>query len=142
MQAKEINEFIDNRSRRLFEKYGDSTISGTTDAIYATLSGELRNLVQAFFKPLKRRTCEYKNCKETHSLHVSHHHSKSRPEIAKSLINQLKEKGHINVKEFLEKFINKHKNYDSIYILCKKHHKDYDNAVKKNKEEEFLNSCN
>ena len=81
MQAKEINEFIDNRSRRLFEKYGDSTISGTTDAIYATLSGELRNLVQAFFKPLKRRTCEYKNCKETHSLHVSHHHSKSRPKL-------------------------------------------------------------
>jgi hypothetical protein len=141
MQAKDIDEFIDNRSKRLFEKYGKSKVSGTVDEIYATLSGELRNLVQAFFKPLKRRTCEYKDCKETHSLHVSHHHSKSRIDIAKSLIDKLKQKGDVPVKEFLEKFINKHKNYDSIYILCKKHHKDYDNAVKNGREEEFLKKC-
>ena len=142
MQAKDIDEFIDNRSKRLFEKYGNSKVSGTTNEIYATLSGELRNLVQAFFKPLKKQTCEYRNCKETHSLHISHHHSKSRPEIAKSLIEELKQKGDVRVKEFLEKFINKHKNYDSIYILCQKHHKDYDNTVKSGTEEEFLDKCN
>ena len=45
------------------------------------------------------------------------------------------------VKAFFEEFINRHKNYDSIYILCRKHHINYDEAVKLGKEEDFLNNC-
>ena len=145
MQVKKINDFIDKRrsATKLFDKYGNTVIYGNTNGIYATLSGELRNLVQAFFKPLKKGSvCEYGGCQENHSLHISHHHSKSRPEIAKGLINEiLKVEKNCGVKVFLKEFINRHKDYDSIYILCRKHHQEYDEAVKLGKEEAFLNNC-
>jgi len=47
-------EFIDSRlaKSRLFDKYG-LTLTDSNEVIVASLMGELRNMVLAFFRPLR-----------------------------------------------------------------------------------------
>jgi hypothetical protein len=119
-----------------FKKYKNLyVLAKNENALYCIMNGELRNLIQYFFKERKSQyaICQYKDCRNK-NLDVAHHHRRNRKRlfmIAASK-NRIKNKGHYKFDIFrtIIDFLNLHRN-NAVFFLCKKHHKMYDQSKNK-----------
>lgn len=122
-------EFIDRKLNKtsMFNKYG-LTLVDSNDIIIASLMGELRNMVLAFFKDLfKFKQCE--SCKTTtaNQYDRAHDRSLSREHVAMEALKRIRPdvRSHIQQKDFLRAFIEEHKNHP-LWYLCRSCHCKYD----------------
>lgn len=116
--------------------------------IYNALDGNLRNLIQNVFNPLKKDIgcCQYRGCSTKKIIQNSHslENGGSRPEIFKKCVEEYFERNKqyekINVEEVLNMFLKEHQNCNDyrnkippITYLCSTHHKEYENYFKHHK---------
>lgn len=155
---KSINEDkLKVKFDRFTEKYRGLIIhlvtGGSIDNLHNVLNGELRNLIQRAFKPLKLDIgiCQYDGCGCKKNIENAHSGEKgqSRPEIFKTCIDELEDKSEINVEEIMKSFLIKHQNNSDrrkklppILYLCKEHHLEYDRLSKENKKEKDIKAYN
>lgn len=123
----EVKNILNKAEPNFFEKYRSVYIvADSKDKVLTVLSGEVRNITQSFFSPLKKLigSCQYPDCngKNLDTVHLM----KSRPEIFKlacdfGCINNSKK---YDVYKILRQYIHLHTNKKSICFLCKKHHNE------------------
>ncbi len=113
---------------KLFDKYG-LTLVDSNDIIIQSLMGELRNIIQAFFKGglYGKKECEH--CKTTTAKQYERAHDKdhSRYAVAMAALTKLRtnDESPIKQKDFMKAFIQEHVHI-SLWILCKSCHIKYD----------------
>lgn len=124
---KEVGEILRKAEPEFFEKYrGTHIIAESDEKVSIVLSGEVRNITQSFFKPLKKSVgvCQFPKCdrEDLDTVHLL----KSRPEILKLSIEYGKdlETNKYNVYEVLRHYIYLHSKRKSLCFLCKKHHEE------------------
>lgn len=125
--------FIESRiaTSRLFDKYG-LTHSESNQVIVRSLMGEMRNLVQQFFKGAGSGFAEKKcdACGTTDpalQYDRAHDRDSSRPEVALAALNRVRpdETVPITQKDVVKAFIKEHAEI-SLWYLCKPCHRIYD----------------
>jgi hypothetical protein len=121
-----------------FKKYKNLyVIAKNEDGLYRLMNGELRNLVQSFFKERKKQygICQYKDCKNK-NLDVAHHHKRDRKKLLRIAASKNKmENGDyykFDIYKIIIDFLNLHKN-NAVMFLCKKHHRAYDHSRDKDR---------
>ncbi|MFC1789650.1 hypothetical protein ACFLYY_01590 [Patescibacteria group bacterium] len=119
-----------------FRKYKHLyVIAKNEDSLYSLMNGELRNLIQSFFKERKKQygICQYKDCKNK-NLDVAHHHKRDRKKLLRIVAskNKIKDGNYykFDIYKIIINFLNLHKN-NTVMFLCKKHHKLYDYSTNK-----------
>jgi len=125
-----LRDFIDGRlaKSRLFDKYG-LTLTDSNEVIVASLMGELRNMVLAFFKGslFKTKCCD--SCKTTTAAQYerAHDRSVSRESVALDALRRIRPTGTgpLHQRDFLRAFIEEHKNHP-LWYLCHSCHHIYD----------------
>ena len=123
-------DFIKSRlaKSKLFDKYG-LTLVDANSVIIASLMGELRNIILAFFKGglFSYKKCEH--CATTIAAQYDRAHNKgdSRGCIARRALERIRpdETLQVSQKEFMKAFIEEHIKVP-LWILCKACHKKYD----------------
>lgn len=123
-------------------KYKDLyVIAKNKDSLYHIVNGELRNLVQSFFRERKSQyaICQYRNCKNK-NLDVVHHHKRNRKKLfwLAASKHRIKKGDYykFDIYQIVINFLNLHK-HNAVMFLCKKHHKKYYQS--KNKSEFLKN---
>lgn len=113
---------------RQFNKYG-LTLIDSNDVIIKSLMGELRNIIQSFFKGGVYSTKKCEHCGTTTSKQFERAHNKgcSRYNVALSTLKRIRpdETQQIKQSDFIREFIEEHKNIP-LWLLCKECHKSYD----------------
>lgn len=105
------------------------------DNLHNVLNGELRNLIQQVFNPLKKDIgmCQY--CKSKDNIENAHACGKgeSRPDIFKKCVKELNKDDYISIEDLMKMFLEKHKNHEGrrtkippMLYLCREHHLQYD----------------
>ena len=126
-------EFIDSRlaKSRLFDKYG-LTLTDSNEVIVASLMGELRNMVLAFFKGSLFKTKRCDSCKSTTAAQYERAHDRAttRESVALDALRRIRPAGTgpIHQKDFLRAFREEHKNHP-LWYLCHSCHHTYDKKV-------------
>ena len=121
-QADHIDTFISNR--KYLDKWDGVPIGGdrvSNERIIKAINGELKNVHNYVFKKcLGKKQCE--ECNESKPLDRAH--TKSRPEIAKEVLNRIHPEltETIDMKIFFTAFIVEHKKY-GVWMLCRECHK-------------------
>jgi recombinational DNA repair protein (RecF pathway) len=125
--------FITSRinSSRLFNKYG-LTHTESNETIVMSMMGEMRNLVQAFFKGVGSGF-DVKRCDACHTtdptLQYDRAHDKgsSRPQVALNALKRVRpdESIPITQKDVMKAFVEEHASI-SLWYLCKPCHRTYD----------------
>lgn len=122
---------------RLDKYRGLCVIAPDEKRLYNLLNGELRNLIQSFFRERKRQygVCQYSNCRNT-DLDTAHRHTKSRGKLFRiaALGNKIKHTdGYVfDIFHTMTDFLNLHRG-NAVIFLCKKHHIRYDATEDKNR---------
>ena len=129
--------FITSRiaTTRIFDKYG-LTHSESNQVIVKSMMGEMRNLVQQFFKGVgsgfKEKKCDACGTTDpTVQYDRAHDRESSRPAVALAALNRVRpdESIPITQKDVMKAFIEQHAEI-SLWYLCKPCHRIYDsNAV-------------
>jgi len=127
--------FIQTRinSSRLFDKYG-LTHSESNEVIVKSMMGEMRNLVQQFFKGAGSGF-DVKRCDACGTTNPAlqydraHDRSSSRPELALAALNRVRpDNSPISQKEVMKAFIREHAE-TPLWYLCKPCHRIYDGGL-------------
>ncbi len=122
---KKVDIIFKSTKPKFFEKYRDIYIVTNSDLkVLTMLSGEVRNITQSFFSPLKKivTTCQFPECNRNDLDTV--HLQKSRPDNLKIACDH----GYISgtekydVYKILLQYIHLHSKKNSLCFLCKKHH--------------------
>lgn len=129
-RLKYQSDFITKKLQtcKQFNKYG-LTLIDSNDIIIKSLMGELRNMIQSFFKGgiYSIKKCEH--CGTTTSKQFERAHNKgcSRYNVALSALKRIRpdETEQIKQSDFIRGFIEEHKNIP-LWVLCKECHKAYD----------------
>ena len=120
-----IERILYSARPRHLEKYSDTyIIADSHEKVLSVLSGEVRNITQSFFNPLKKivGSCQYMECENTNLDTV--HLKSSRPEIfmdaCEYAYDSVTEK--YSVYELMKEYLQLHSKKRSVCFLCKKHH--------------------
>jgi len=120
-----------------FKKYKNIyVLAKNEESLYWLMNGELRNLIQSFFKERKKQyaICQYKRC-ENNNFDVAHSHKRDRKKLFKiaATKNKTKERDYykFDIYQTIIDFLNLHQN-NAVFFLCKKHHNMYDSSGNKN----------
>lgn len=123
---------------RLFSKknaLGAPYFEGTRDDFHRFLSGFCRNLVQKITRPYKTKVGCCQNCgTNDKQLDAAHTHGNERKVIINNILAKYERKGkiRINLDVFELLFIEAHQPIEeSILILCKNCHSEYDQKITK-----------
>ncbi len=125
---KGVETILSSFKPRFFNKYkGIYIVADSADKVAIVLSGEVRNITQSFFNPLKKviGTCQFPECDNTNLDTV--HLQKSRPEnLALACVSGRvqDDSDKYDVYEVLLKYIHLHSQKKSLCFLCKKHHEE------------------
>lgn len=138
---KEIDDVLNNLNPKKIDKYKNSyVLTESEETLYQVMSGETRNSISVFFKPLRKliSQCEFDGCTKTKLETV--HFKKTRPEIFKEASKKLaiKHKNNLNkysIYDVMKLYIHMHSNKNAICFLCEGHHKKLD--AFKNKDEKY-----
>ena len=129
-RLKKQKDFIQNKivKCKQFEKYG-LTLIDTNTTIINSLTGELRNMVNTFFKGGLYGVKECEHCGTTISAQYerAHDKGKSRNVVALDALRRIRpdETKSIKQQDFMRAFIEEHTNVP-LWILCKQCHINYD----------------
>jgi len=130
--------FIQNRinSSRLFNKYG-LTHTESNETIVMSMMGEMRNLVQQFFKGTGsgfdvKRCDACQTTDPTLQYDRAHDRGSSRPQVALAALRRVRpdESVPITQKDVMKAFVEEHATI-SLWYLCKPCHRTYDGAISK-----------
>ncbi len=124
---KDVELILASSKPRFFEKYkGIYIVADSDEKVRIVLSGEVRNITQSFFSPLKKVVggCQFPKCKNTNLDTV--HLQKSRPEHLKlaCTYGRISNTNKYDVYQILLKYIHLHSEKKSLCFLCKKHHQE------------------
>jgi len=125
--------FIERKliSCKQFDKYG-LTLVDTNSVIISSLSGELRNNVQIFFRGgmYSVKKCEHCGTETSSQFERAHNKGVSRAEVALSALKRIRPDESVPIKQsnFMRAFIEEHTK-NPLWILCKGCHKKYDTKV-------------
>jgi len=123
-------EFIDRKLKtcKQFNKYG-LTLVDTNGVIISSLTGELRNIVQSFFKGgmYSVKKCEHCGTEQSKQFERAHNKGMKRNQLALSALNRIRPDETVSIKQscFIRAFIEEHTRHP-LWILCKECHKKYD----------------
>jgi hypothetical protein len=126
-------EFIDRRLKtcKQFDKYGLTLIDPNL-VIISSLMGELRNIVQSFFKSgmYSIKKCEHCGTETSKQFERAHSKGMPRDKVALSALNRIRPDETVSIKQscFMRAFIEEHTRHP-LWILCKDCHKKYDAPV-------------
>jgi len=127
-------EFVNHRMARskLFNKYRLRLI-GTNQDIIDGMMGEMRNLVQQFFKgkgPFSTRRCDACNTTDpARQYDRAHDRDTSRPQVLMAALRRIRaDEAEVNQKDVMKAFIQEHAEIPMWY-LCKPCHRIYDQNV-------------
>ncbi|GMQ95130.1 MAG: hypothetical protein BMS9Abin13_241 [Patescibacteria group bacterium] len=122
-----VEKILDEARPQFLECYSDTyLIADSDEKVKGVLGGEVRNITQSFFSPLKKivGVCQYPRCKKTNLDTV--HLKKSRPEIflEACALGRIPNSKKYNVYKIMKQYVQLHDRKKSICFLCKKHHQD------------------
>ena len=129
-RIEEQKQFIRKKLVRCkqFDKYG-LTLVDSNEIIVKSLMGELRNIIQSFFKGWIYSTKKCEHCSTTTAKQYDRAHDKniSRSDIAFKALQRIRpdETQPIKQKDFIRAFIEEHENVH-LWLLCKECHTKYD----------------
>ncbi len=123
----EVQKIFGNSQPKHLENYRNTyIIADNGKKVYFVLQGEVRNITQGFFNPLKKiiGKCEFSNCNNTNLDTV--HLKKSRPEIFELACKSgyLPSSNKYDVYKIIWQYIQLHEKKNSFCFLCKKHHQE------------------
>jgi hypothetical protein len=126
--AKQSNFILEKLAKsKLFDKYS-LTLVDSNEVIIQSLNGELRNIVQSFFKGgmYAKRTCEHCGSTTAAQYERAHDKSSSRGQVAMAALARIRpDEGQIRQSDFMRAFIEEHRRVP-LWVLCKPCHKTYD----------------
>jgi hypothetical protein len=126
-----------------FEKFPTPYYRGTPSDFHRYFGGYCRNLVQKITRSYKAKVGLCENCgTNSKQLDAAHVHGKERKEIIDSILSSYTLDGvvQINLDLFEKDFIEKHQPIEeTIKILCKSCHNEYDNPSLINTEKPIIN---
>ncbi|MEI8202842.1 MAG: hypothetical protein WCH34_07515 [Bacteroidota bacterium] len=107
-----------------------ATFEGTSDEFIKFIGGYTRNKVQSITRTYRKNIGKCEDCgSRTKKLDAAHIKGKERPIITSNILNNFIYDGKIKIdlQVFEDQFISAHKSLpDSIKILCKECHREYD----------------
>lgn len=129
-RLSEQKDFIRRKLEKCkqFDKYG-LTLVDSNDVIVRSLMGELRNIIQSFFKGWVYSIKKCEHCSSTTAVQYDRAHDRcvSRTDVAFAALNRIRpdETQPIKQKDFMRAFVEEHERIP-LWILCKKCHTEYD----------------
>jgi len=129
-RLQEMADLIDSKlpKTKMFNRY-KLTHTETNSDIVSSLGGELRNVVQGFFKGgcFKHKKCDHCGTTEAKQYDRAHDKSITRDQVAFAALARIRpdESAPVSQREFLKAFVNEHRHVP-IWYLCKPCHRKYD----------------
>ena len=133
-KGRSILDFLEEPKR--FKKYRETfVIAKNEEALYFLVNGEVRNLVQSFFRGRKKQygICQYIGF-SSKTIETAHNHKRGRKKLFKIAASRNRtKKGPVflfNMHGAIIDFLKLHKK-GVVIFLCKKHHREYHLAENK-----------
>lgn len=126
----ELASLIDTKlpKTKMFDRY-KLTLHESNADIISSLGGEMRNIVQQFFKGgcFKHKTCDHCGTTDAKQYDRAHDRGMTRDQVALAALARIRpdELMPVGQRDFLRAFVNEHR-YVPIWYLCKPCHRVYD----------------
>ena len=133
-----IDKWIKMNPSSILEQYrGTHVLADSDDSCYAILKGELRNITQSFFSPLKNLVpnCQNTKCNTNIGVLDTAHNLKERKQLFLDAVKKTRPRNNrYDVYKIMKRYLEYHKNKKSVFFLCKTCHTKFDHPLNKSEK--------